>query len=68
MKVDISITDYGGEIIVVCTDGLTNLVSDEQIKSIVNTYDDFYTAAAELISLANRKGGTDNITAVVFSL
>lgn len=68
VKVDISITDYGGEIIVVCTDGLTNLVSDEQIKSIVNTYDDFYTAAAELISLANRKGGTDNITAVVFSL
>lgn len=68
VKVDISITDYGGESIVVCTDGLTNLVSDEQIKSIINENEDFDIAAADLIRLANQKGGRDNITAVIFNV
>lgn len=66
VKVDISITEYDGERIVVCTDGLTNLVSDEQIFTIVTENEDFDAAAKQLVQLANQKGGTDNITCVVF--
>lgn len=68
VKADILINDYNGEAVVICSDGLTNLVSDEQIKSIVLENDDFEIAAEELVRLANRKGGTDNITCVVFDV
>ena len=68
VKADILINDYDGEIVVICSDGLTNLVSDEQIKRIVLENDDFETAAEELVKLANQKGGTDNITCVVFDV
>ena len=54
------------KIIVICSDGLTNLVSDEQIMRIVLENDDFDEAADALIELANKKGGTDNITCVIF--
>ena len=66
VKSDISISDYSGEIIVICSDGLTNLVSDEQIMRIVLENDDFDEAEDALIELANKKGGTDNITCVIF--
>lgn len=68
VKSDISISEYTGERIVVCSDGLTNLVSDEQIKNIVMENDDFDIAAQKLVELANRKGGTDNITCVIFDV
>ena len=68
VKADILIQHYSGEIIVVCSDGLTNLVSDEQIMNIVKSYEDFEEAAQELVELANKKGGTDNITCVVFDV
>lgn len=68
VKADITITDYSGETIVICSDGLTGLVSDEQIYTIVKENEDFETAAEKLIELANRKGGRDNITCVVFEV
>lgn len=68
VKADVLIQTYNGEIIVICSDGLTNLVSDEQIMNIVKTHEDFDDAAAELVELANKKGGTDNITCVVFDV
>ncbi|MBQ7794231.1 MAG: Stp1/IreP family PP2C-type Ser/Thr phosphatase [Clostridia bacterium] len=68
VKTDILINSYDGEIVVICSDGLTNLVSDEQILDIVTHNDDFETAAAELVKLANQKGGADNITCVVFDV
>lgn len=68
VKADITVSDYTGEIIVVCSDGLTNLVSDEQIYAIVTGNEDFDIAASELVALANKKGGTDNITCVVFEV
>lgn len=50
--------------VLLCTDGLTNLVDDDEILEIVenNISED---AVEKLISLAISRGGTDNITAVV---
>ncbi len=68
VKADILINTYEGETVVICSDGLTNLVSDEQILNIVTHNEDYETAAEELVKLANQKGGADNITCVVFDV
>lgn len=68
VKSDVAINAYNGEIIIICSDGLTNLVSDEQIMEIVKANDDFDIAAQELVELANKKGGIDNITCVIFDV
>lgn len=47
-----------------CTDGLTNMVSIEEIAEIINR-ENIEEACEKLILLANEKGGTDNITAVI---
>lgn len=66
-------TDYfeldlsGGEYILICTDGLTNYLSDEQIYELSYKQPLEY-AVNELISNANRLGGKDNITAVLISI
>ncbi|HEX7670255.1 MAG TPA: PP2C family serine/threonine-protein phosphatase [Polyangiaceae bacterium] len=54
-----------GDALLLCTDGLTNMVPPEQIKSILASGTLPEQAAAELIRLANEAGGEDNVTAVV---
>lgn len=68
IKVDVSIQDYDGETVCISSDGLTNLVSDEQIMNIINENDDLQQAAEMLVALANKKGGMDNITCLVFDI
>lgn len=68
VKSDILINDYNGEIIVICSDGLTNMLADNQIADIVTENEDFENAAKALVKLANQKGGADNITCVVFEV
>jgi protein phosphatase len=53
------------ERILMCTDGLTNMVEDDDIKSIVTGEADIREAAVRLIEAANKNGGMDNITAVL---
>lgn len=53
------------DIIVITSDGLTNMVSDEEIFNIVTT--DITKASEELIKRANDAGGLDNITVVIIS-
>ncbi len=55
------------DIYVLCSDGLYNFVSDKEILDVVrqNPLDD---ANQILINLANRRGGTDNITVLVVSV
>ncbi len=53
-----------GDILVLCTDGLTNVVRDEELAAIVTQYNS-QESTARLIALANENGGPDNITAVV---
>lgn len=66
IKVDTAEYRYNGETILLCSDGLTNLVEDEEILRIVKTERKLETAAKKLIRTANERGGTDNITAVLF--
>lgn len=66
VKTDILINEYDGGTVVICSDGLTNLVTDEQIADIISQYEDYEEAAAALVNFANQKGGPDNITCVIF--
>lgn len=51
--------------LLLCSDGLTNMVSDEEILDILNTKEKLATICDKLIETANRKGGKDNITVVL---
>lgn len=50
-----------------CTDGLTDLVSDDQIADILRTEINPETAAGRLVAAALAAGGTDNVTALVIA-
>jgi protein phosphatase len=58
-----------GDVFVLCSDGLSGMVEDTEIRDIVNTHvfekDDLETAPKKLIEAANAHGGDDNVTAVV---
>lgn len=51
--------------ILMCTDGLTNMVENEDIRMIVNSSSDVITAVQRLIDKANANGGYDNIGVVL---
>lgn len=53
-----------GDVYVLCSDGLTNMVTDDEIRAIV-AENDPDSAAEGLVELANQRGGDDNITVVV---
>ena len=55
----------GREHILLCSDGLTNMVSDEEILSILKSKDNIDNRAARLIELANSNGGKDNISVII---
>ena len=54
-----------GNKVVLCTDGLWNMVEDQIIYQILRESVTPDRACNNLIKLANKAGGTDNITAVV---
>ena len=66
VKVDISIKPYNGETLILCSDGLTNFVDDEEILSHVKRKKALQKSAEDLTALANSRGGSDNITIVAF--
>lgn len=66
IKVDMDIKRFGNETILVCSDGLSNMLSESQIKDIICEKISLNAALQKLAELANRKGGSDNITAVAF--
>ena len=51
--------------VLLCTDGLTEMVSTEMIASVLNQAGSSKTACDSLIDLALRAGGLDNVTAVL---
>jgi protein phosphatase len=57
-----------GDVLMLCSDGLTKHVSDAEIRSILARRHDNASACAELIAHANAGGGTDNITVIVASV
>ena len=54
-----------GDQVLICTDGLTDLVDDEEILEIIEGEDSKEEQLQKLVDLANQRGGHDNITAVV---
>ncbi|MBM6613661.1 Stp1/IreP family PP2C-type Ser/Thr phosphatase [Desemzia sp. RIT804] len=69
LGIDIDIYAYeSNSPILLCSDGLTNMVADEEIEKILNTSDSLKSQAAMLIDLANERGGIDNITVVIIYL
>jgi len=57
-----------GDRLLFCSDGLTNLVSDDEILSGLRNYKDIETCCEMLITLALAKGGTDNVTALMVQM
>jgi PPM family protein phosphatase len=53
------------DIYLMCTDGLTDQVSDREIEKTINESPDLKAASASLIKMANGKGGQDNVTVVM---
>ncbi len=61
-------TDMSGGHVLLCTDGLTNHLTEEDIIKCVSESDGPENACASLIEMANLGGGSDNITAVIISM
>jgi serine/threonine protein phosphatase PrpC len=56
-----------GDIFLICSDGLSDMVEDEEILELVHRHrDDLDKAVRALVAAANKGGGEDNITAVAF--
>lgn len=51
--------------ILLCSDGLSDLVDDKRIVEIINAEEDILDATKKLVDEANEKGGTDNISVVM---
>lgn len=55
-----------GDVFLICSDGLTTMLDDEQIAHILGRATSLQAAVRALIDEANRAGGRDNITVVAF--
>ena len=66
--IDIDVYEFGlkdGDIILLCTDGLSNMINDEEIKNTILNSENVIIAPKNLVDIANKNGGEDNITAVI---
>ncbi|MET0382260.1 MAG: Stp1/IreP family PP2C-type Ser/Thr phosphatase [Burkholderiaceae bacterium] len=66
--VDLEIHDYPvepGDLLLMCSDGLSDMLSDEQIEQLLRTNDSLSAAGTMLIQAANAAGGRDNIAVVL---
>ena len=61
-------SDLTGAYVLLCSDGLTNHVTEEDMVSCIKDATDVEAACAELIDRANKGGGSDNITAVIIEM
>jgi PPM family protein phosphatase len=66
IEVDISYAHIApGEFLLLCSDGLSGMVSDERMQQIVSQAVSPQIACAELIAAANAAGGDDNISVII---
>jgi protein phosphatase len=57
-----------GDVYLLCSDGLTGMVSEERLGEILRSRSSLDQAARQLVDEANASGGKDNITVVLFKL
>jgi serine/threonine protein phosphatase PrpC len=55
-----------GDVVLLCSDGLTSMISEQQVQDVLVEAPDLDAAADRLIDAANEAGGRDNITVVLF--
>ena len=63
-----TVAGRAGDVFLLCSDGLTSMISDEEVAGILRSADDLDSAAESLVRAANQSGGKDNITVVLFRL
>lgn len=66
--VDADLFEYSlknGDYILLCSDGLCEMVNDSLFSEIIDKYDNIEDAAKKLVDTANENGGRDNITIVI---
>jgi len=56
---------HDNDMFLLCSDGLTNMVTDREILDIISAEKDIESATSELMSKALEQGGTDNITIIL---
>jgi serine/threonine protein phosphatase PrpC len=65
--VDVTMTEVPlqpGNLLLLCTDGLTRMVPDEEVDKIIARFSEPQAICDALVAEANRNGGVDNVTAV----
>ena len=69
VQVDVqTVPAQDGDVFLICSDGLTTMLDDEQIGRILSRATSLSAAVKALVDEANRAGGRDNITVVTFRL
>ncbi len=65
LDIDFKMVQFGADgAVLICTDGLTNLITDEALQITVKESNK-EQCAEKLVNMANDNGGSDNITVVV---
>ncbi len=54
-----------GDMVLMCSDGLTNMLDDEEIRMIMSGARDIVEKASMLVKAANENGGKDNISVIL---
>jgi serine/threonine protein phosphatase PrpC len=57
-----------GDVLLMCTDGLTDLIWDDEILRLITTRNSLKSAAEDLVARANERGGHDNITVILIGV
>jgi serine/threonine protein phosphatase PrpC len=58
-------TLFGSDVLLLCSDGLTRMVTEPEIAGTLQAEPDPTKASQRLVELANEQGGADNVTAIV---
>ena len=65
-SLDLTVLPYGGETIMLCSDGLYNNVSEPEIRAILSTDERPDQKISSLIAEANANGGSDNMAIAIW--
>jgi PPM family protein phosphatase len=71
LQVDVdtfTVETEAGDVFMLCSDGLTTMVADDDIVDAIERAETLEQATKALVRAANRAGGEDNVTVVLFSL
>jgi PPM family protein phosphatase len=64
----LSVDAEAGDLYLICSDGLTTMIGDDEILAILERAKSLEHAGKDLVKAANRRGGEDNVTVVLFSV